>query len=173
MQKGYDPRVIHQGVRNAHAAGILMHGNFVVGFPGETPATMKNTTELIKRSGLDTVSFTVLGITRSMSDYMAEHSQRIKETMSFAEAIAATRAAIRDICLSPAAPLIVTHGIAMYYLLGGGLSVSETMGYFSAIRDFHRARGKDDSLGMKAQLGIIECAYLRTAQRFGWRPGGR
>ena len=166
MHKKYEPSAIYQGISNAKAAGIMMHGNFVVGFPGETSATLRSTTELIKLSGLDTVSFTVLGITQSMSEYMATHSQTLKETMSFAGAVSAAREAIRDIYMSNAAPLIAPHGIAMHYLLGGGLTVSDTMKYFTAVADFHRARERGDRRGMQLQLDRIQRLYSLSAGRF-------
>jgi radical SAM superfamily enzyme YgiQ (UPF0313 family) len=166
MDKKYQPPTISQGVRNAKAAGIMMHGNFVAGFPGETRETLKRTTDLIKSSGLDTVSFTVLGITQSMSAHMADRG--LKETMNFTEAVAAAKEAVKEIYLSTDdTPLIAAHGIAMYYLLGGGLTLADTMKYFAATRDFHRAREKRDETGRKEQLDIIKRLYAQTAIRFG------
>lgn len=53
MAKGYCSDRIVAGIRDASEAGIITHGNFIVGFPGETRETIENTWRVIEQSGLD------------------------------------------------------------------------------------------------------------------------
>jgi radical SAM superfamily enzyme YgiQ (UPF0313 family) len=48
---------MHQFVADARKAGILVHGCFMVGHPGETKKTMEQTLELAKKLTPDTVQF--------------------------------------------------------------------------------------------------------------------
>jgi hypothetical protein len=48
---------MHQFVADARKAGILVHGCFMVGHPGETKETMEQTLELAKQLTPDTVQF--------------------------------------------------------------------------------------------------------------------
>ncbi|OGR41454.1 MAG: hypothetical protein A2X35_10625 [Elusimicrobia bacterium GWA2_61_42] len=180
MKKGFGPADILKGVNNVKAAGMAFHGNFVVGFPGETAATLARARELIASSGMDTVSFTVLGLTAPLSAQaernpqafagLARHENHWKHaTMDFDEARIAAAALIRALALKDGAPVIASHGIAMYYLLGGGLDFSEVLAYFSAVRDYHRAAGTAGAAAAARAAGTIRTLYARTAANFGWR----
>ncbi len=43
----------YKGITMLRNSGIITHGNFIVGFPGETDGTAAETTDFIRRSGLD------------------------------------------------------------------------------------------------------------------------
>lgn len=174
MRKGFSCGDIHRGVENAARAGIMVHGNFITGFPGETPLTMKRTMALIRNSGLDSISFTVLGITRDICEHLAENPGTLgglrlegprwtHSTMDFPAATEAARAMISEVTLTMEKPLIVAHGIATYHLLGGGLTLGETMDYFKAVRGYHRACATNDNPGKLSILKTLDALYRRSA----------
>ncbi len=57
MKKKTNLKVMKQFMSDAKRAGILIHGCFMVGFPGETLKTMNETMELAKKLKPDTVQF--------------------------------------------------------------------------------------------------------------------
>jgi len=57
MRKGQNSRIQAKFVRDAHEAGVLVHGCFMVGFPGETEATMGRTLELAFDAKPDSAQF--------------------------------------------------------------------------------------------------------------------
>ncbi len=57
MKKNINLDAAKQFMRNAKKAGLLIHGCFMVGFPGETLKTMNETLELAKKLKPDTVQF--------------------------------------------------------------------------------------------------------------------
>lgn len=57
MRKGITTEKMFQFRRDAKKAGIVIHGCFMVGFPGETPEQMKKTIALSKELNPDTVQF--------------------------------------------------------------------------------------------------------------------
>ncbi|MFH1618483.1 MAG: radical SAM protein [bacterium] len=179
MDKEYGLEDIEDGVKNAGTAGIAVHGNFVMGFPGETEATVRRTYEMIKRSGIDTVSFTVLGITASMAEmsvqnpekygHMTRYSRQWRHsTMDFESALRSTNEIIHSITMETDKPLIAAHGIAMYYLLGAGIDFAGVTDYFSAIRGYHRAKAGGNDGDAKACAARIRDIYAKTACNFGW-----
>ena len=182
MGKGFGPREIEKGIKNVKAAGMAFHGNFVIGFPGETEATIERAHDMMTGSGMDTVSLTVLGITTAMAAlaekepvkfaHLSRHGHQWKHsTMDFDSARGAAAALVRRIAMETGAPRIVSHGIAMYYLLGGGIDFAGVMNYFSAIRDYHRAKTSGNTVVLKASAEIIRGTYSKTAVNFGWpRP---
>jgi radical SAM superfamily enzyme YgiQ (UPF0313 family) len=182
MEKGFGPEQIAKSVKNARSAGIALHGNFVTGFPGETPTTLERAYEMITTCGLDTVSFTVLGITAPMAERAAREPERFARlsrhgeqwkhsTMDFDAARRAAAELIRKVSGKEGAPLIVSHGVAMYYLLGGGVDFAGVKKYFSAIRDHHRAREAGDAAAGARAAETIKTIYTKTAVKFGWKPG--
>ncbi len=179
MGKGFGPEQIYRGVKNIKSAGMALHGNFVIGFPGETGATLRSAYELITASGMDTVSFTVLGLTTSLSELAAQNAEGFANlarhknhwkhsTMDFNAARLAAAGLVERLALADNAPLLVSHGIAMYYLLGGGLNFKEALGYFSGIRDYHRAIASGCPGAEAGPLRKIREIYGRTAGNFGW-----
>jgi len=53
MNKAVTVRKYLDGIKLLKEYGILTHGNFIVGFPGETHRTVRDTVEFIKNSGID------------------------------------------------------------------------------------------------------------------------
>ena len=56
-RKGVRIEKMERFMENARKAGILIHGCFMVGFPGETPETVEQTIQLALRLNPDTVQF--------------------------------------------------------------------------------------------------------------------
>ena len=54
MGKNYTPEMVVKAVEMAREAGIFVHCNLVVGFPGETPATIQNTIDVLNEARPDT-----------------------------------------------------------------------------------------------------------------------
>ncbi|MDZ7346112.1 MAG: B12-binding domain-containing radical SAM protein [candidate division KSB1 bacterium] len=57
MRKGQNTAIQQRFVENAHKLGILVHGCFMVGFPGETRETMKKTLQLAIKIKPDSAQF--------------------------------------------------------------------------------------------------------------------
>jgi radical SAM superfamily enzyme YgiQ (UPF0313 family) len=57
MQKGITVEQIRSAVRDAKAAGLEVTGHCVLGYPGETSATMEDTIRLTKELPFDFVQF--------------------------------------------------------------------------------------------------------------------
>ncbi|MBN2373234.1 radical SAM protein [bacterium] len=57
MKKGISRDRMFQFMKDARAAGILIHGCFIIGFPGETPDSIKETIDLAISLRPDTVQF--------------------------------------------------------------------------------------------------------------------
>lgn len=57
MKKGIQLDRMHQFMRNAQEAGILIHGCFMIGFPGETEESIQKTVDLAIQLKPDTVQF--------------------------------------------------------------------------------------------------------------------
>ncbi|HUR29466.1 MAG TPA: radical SAM protein [Planctomycetota bacterium] len=56
MRKGHDSKAALAGVEIAKRAGLFVHANFVVGYPGETESSYRKTLDLIVASQPDTVT---------------------------------------------------------------------------------------------------------------------
>ena len=57
MRKGQNREIQKKFVKNAHDLGLLVHGCFMVGFPGETRETMNKTLELARDIKPDSAQF--------------------------------------------------------------------------------------------------------------------
>ncbi|MGB2877538.1 MAG: radical SAM protein [Dehalococcoidales bacterium] len=57
MQKGITVAQIRQFVRDARKAGLLVHGCFIIGNPGETTETMAKSLEMARQLNCDTMQF--------------------------------------------------------------------------------------------------------------------
>lgn len=57
MRKGQNTEIQAKFVENAHKVGLLVHGCFMVGFPGETRETMQKTLDLARRIKPDSAQF--------------------------------------------------------------------------------------------------------------------
>jgi radical SAM superfamily enzyme YgiQ (UPF0313 family) len=56
MNKGYNVKQAYEGIRIAKRHGLMCHGSFIIGYPGETIETFKNTLEFIVNAKPDTVN---------------------------------------------------------------------------------------------------------------------
>ncbi len=177
MGKGFGPAEIAASVRNVKRAGMAYHANFVVGLPGETSSTLAAERDFIISSGMDTVSFTVLGVTGSMRELAdgdpgrfgglsgSGHAWR-HSGMDYAGARYAAARLITEIASRDDAPLVASHGIGMYYLMGGGEDFAGVLAYFTAVRDWHRATSAGDASAAAAALERVRLIYGRTASAF-------
>jgi radical SAM superfamily enzyme YgiQ (UPF0313 family) len=57
MQKGITVEQIWQFVQDTRKAGLLVHGCFIIGNPGETAATMEKSLQMAKELNCDTMQF--------------------------------------------------------------------------------------------------------------------
>ncbi len=57
MQKGITVEQIRQFVQDTRKAGLLVHGCFIIGNPGETAATMEQSLQMAKELNCDTMQF--------------------------------------------------------------------------------------------------------------------
>lgn len=74
MHKGITPEAMFRFMADARRAGILIHGCFMVGFPGETRAAIERTIQLAIRLRPDTVQFYPVMVypgTAAFADYQA------------------------------------------------------------------------------------------------------
>ena len=63
-------------------------------------------------------------------------------------------------------------GTPPFSLRGFGLSEEESLAYLRGIRDFHRAKLKDDAAGLQAALAVIRLGDERLRQAYdaeGWQ----
>jgi p-methyltransferase len=57
MEKGCTLQEMEEGTRRAREAGLRVHGNFVVGFPGETDGSVDETLSFLSKGPVDTAYF--------------------------------------------------------------------------------------------------------------------
>jgi hypothetical protein len=86
--------------------------------------------------------------------------------MDYAAARELTAGIIGEIAARDGAPLIASHGIGVYYLMGGGEDFSGVLGYFAAVRAWHRAQARGDSAAAGLELEKIRRIYSRTSAGF-------
>lgn len=76
MRRGMRREAIEQGLARAFEAGIAVHGNFIVGFPGETPETVRETADFIRRHPFNDVMVCTLGVTPDILESAARDPAR-------------------------------------------------------------------------------------------------
>jgi len=76
MRRGMRRDGIERGLERAFGAGLKVHGNFVIGFPGETEATVMETAEFIGRWPFDSVYLCTFGMSPEMRDLAAADPER-------------------------------------------------------------------------------------------------
>jgi len=59
IQKGIDLSTVRPAFETARQCGLLVHGTFMVGLPGETPETVRQTIELAKSLPNDSLQFSI------------------------------------------------------------------------------------------------------------------
>jgi len=157
MDKGCGRGEMLAGIAAAKGAGLGLHGNFVVGYPGETKSTAAETLAFARVSGLDTVYFSPFQIRSPGIPALAgaqgglcggegawEHS-----TMSSAAALACAEDMIEDISADGSAPLIASEALfSLFSGTGAGDYRESVMDFHGALRSWHAARRAGSATGM-------------------------
>jgi len=154
MDKGCAVSAMREGIAKVRDAGIGVHGNFVVGYPGEDAGTLNETLEFIRGSGLDTVYFSPfqirsLGIPvyagRDAHGLQGDFAGWRHGTMNSDEMPARTRALMDEVCMRMDAPLLTNEVFFSFFAGDSGRGFRENVLDFSrAIRDWHRAKKAGD-----------------------------
>ncbi|MBI4656136.1 MAG: radical SAM protein [Elusimicrobia bacterium] len=76
MRRGMNRSMIETGLSRVFKSGIKVHGNFIIGFPGETQATVRNTAEFIIRRPFSTVYLCTFGMSQEMLELAAAQPER-------------------------------------------------------------------------------------------------
>jgi len=59
IKKGATIDMAHRFTANAHKLGLTVHGDFIVGLPGETRETLRNTIDFAKRLDVETIQVSI------------------------------------------------------------------------------------------------------------------
>ena len=105
IRRGYDTAVYVDAVRRLKAAGIDVVTHIILGWPGETPEMMMQTTRQAVAAGTDGVKFHLLHVLRG-TDLAAEYEAGAFETLSLEE-----YGAVLKKCISVLPEHIVIHRI--------------------------------------------------------------
>lgn len=157
MNKGCDVSTMREGIAKVREAGIGVHGNFVVGYPGEDAGTLKETQDFIRGSGLDTVYYSPFQI-RSLEipAYLNRNAHNLQGdltswrhgTMTSDELPARTRSLMDEVWTSMDAPVLINEVFFSFFSREDGPGFRENVLDFSrAIRDWHRAERAGDKPG--------------------------
>jgi len=76
MRRGMDRAAVELGLARVFAAGIKVHGNFIVGFPGETEATVLETAAFIRENKFASAYLCTFGASQEMLDLAAREPER-------------------------------------------------------------------------------------------------
>lgn len=149
MGKGCGPQTMLAGIAAAKKAGLGVHGNFVVGYPGETKDTMEETYAFAAGSGLDTVYFSPFQIRSPGIPALAARDGGLAgdvsgwshSTMSSSEMLEYTSALTERISADPAAPLPTSEALFSLFSEGTGAEFGANVkDFFGAIRDWNAGR---------------------------------
>lgn len=149
MGKGCDVSTMREGIARVREAGIGVHGNFVVGYPGEDQSTLEETLGFIRRSGLDTVYFSPFQI-RSLEIPVYRHREAHSlegdfngwrhGTMTSDEMLVRARSLMDEVWARLDAPLLANEVFFSFFSGAGGRGFRANVLEFSrAVRDWHRA----------------------------------
>jgi radical SAM superfamily enzyme YgiQ (UPF0313 family) len=173
MLKGYGKREILQGVRLVRESGLHLHGNFVVGFPGETSSTVDETLDLIDKAGVEIVNFDPLGLPRGSS---IEQNPEIyglcvspdgwkHASMDLAQARSEVRRCLDRVVHGMRGALPGTESRITLFWRGRGLSERECLDNLRAFRDWHRSDRSSDAAAKASAAAKIRSLALKT-QKF-------
>ncbi|OGS12596.1 MAG: hypothetical protein A2234_08935 [Elusimicrobia bacterium RIFOXYA2_FULL_58_8] len=165
MNKGYGSAMIPEGVAAAREAGILTHGNFIIGFPGETSATVDATLEIIRRSRLDTAAFFLFWVHRNSASPVWNNKQNWglegdgvcwrHRTMDSAAAELQIGRAMRTV-LTEMPETLIGNEYWITLMMGYGLSTAECLAFLRAVREYHLASLRQDAdRTLAAQSAIL------------------
>lgn len=165
MKKGISVKTINKAVNLAKLAGIKVHGNFVIGFPGETKETVKETMDFVKNSQFDTVYFSPLQIRNTdINDQLKPSNLEIAgdnfewthNTMTSDEAIKLSVDCSRETYLNMDYPLIGTETLFSYIIKGEGEDFnSNVFTVLKAYRDYYRAKTNSNFEIQKEKFNIL------------------
>jgi len=182
MRKGFGRKAILEGVRIAREAGLWLSGSHIIGFPGETSKTVDQTLEVVEACKLDMASFSVFclpkggtsDISRRPGHYGIQGAltRWSHATMDSEEARRQARRCYEEITLRMERPLLGLGPQSSFVLRGFGLSEGERLAYSQGIRDFHRAKLKNDAAGVQAALAAIRPRHDMLCKAYaalGWQ----
>jgi radical SAM superfamily enzyme YgiQ (UPF0313 family) len=59
IKKGATVEMAERFTANCHKLGLVIHGDFIIGLPGETPATIRKTIDFAKRLDTETIQVSI------------------------------------------------------------------------------------------------------------------
>jgi p-methyltransferase len=168
MNKGCGPDVMRAGIAAAKKAGLGVHGNFVVGYPGETLETLAQTEAFAKGSGLDTAYFSPFQIRSPGIPALAAKQQGLSggaagwahSTMTSEEMLEYTKALMARVAADPSAPLLTSEALFSLFSEGEGPAFAASVrSFFGAVRDWNLGRAAGDA-GRQAEARKRLAAHL-------------
>ena len=75
MRRGMNREGLERGLDRVFRAGIKVHGNFIIGFPGETEATVRETVRFISRRRFSSVYLCTFGMSQEMLELAAKEPE--------------------------------------------------------------------------------------------------
>lgn len=155
MNKGCGRGEMLAGIAAAKKAGLGTHGNFVVGYPGETAGTAAETLDFARISGLDTVYFSpfqirspgIPALTGAQGGLSGGGGGWAHSTMTSAAALARAEAMIEEISADCSAPLIASEALFSLFSGGSGDYRESVLDFHGALRSWHAARRAGSSAG--------------------------
>ncbi len=143
MQKSATPDRMRYGIEQLSERGIITYGSFILGFPGETEATVDNTIEFLRRTPL-----TYYNMLLYYHDSLAPIQMRTQEfgirgcqyswqhdTMDWREAIDHIERVFRSVNTSIPCPL---HGFAIWafpYLMQKGIQLEQIHNFIATAKN--------------------------------------
>ena len=149
MDKGCGAEAMRAGIAAAKSAGLGTHGNFVVGYPGETRATLAETLAFVKGAGLDTVYFSpfqirspgIPALARAQGGLSGGREGWSHATMSSGEMLKYAREIGEEISSDPGAPLLGSEALFSLFSEGEGEAYrANVLEFFGAFRRWHAGR---------------------------------
>ena len=152
MRKGTDVKTNLEGIRLLKKAGLRPYASFLIGCPGETEVTIRNTLDFIRGSEIETsalIAFRVptntharVWVERKTFGVEGSWKNWKHGTMTSKEVYIHVQNAIERICLEMPGK---TLGGPIPDLLGFGLTVNEVSAYLGAVRDYNFAEKKNEA----------------------------
>lgn len=76
MRRGMNRQTIETGLSRVFQSGISVHGNFIIGFPGETEGTVRETVKFIVRQPFSSVYLCTFGASKELLDVARAYPER-------------------------------------------------------------------------------------------------
>ena len=168
MRKDCTRAQMQEGLGIAKAGGLLIHGSFIIGFPGETPATVAETLDFIRNSDIDSVYFHILSVTDQLRDDAERREDRhlhivgkwqswSHDGMCSHEAARLCAHCIDVISTTMERPLLTSFPIYGMY----GLNLEESIALQHAFRAYRRAAKDGDQTRLEAAQEQIRSLYSK------------